>query len=57
MATRFERLLGKTAVAMVIVAGIFIAAVGIYTLLFGNSFSYNLGYSIGYAAKTIASIF
>ena len=57
MATTFEKTLGKITVGILGTAFIYLASVGVYTLIYGNSLAYNIGYSVGYASKILSSAF
>ena len=57
MATTFEKTLAKIIVGIFGSSFIYLASVGIYTMIYGNSLAYNIGYSIGYASKMLNSVF
>lgn len=57
MATTFEKALGRTAVGVFGTFLAYLASVGIYTLIYGNSLFYNIGYSIGYTQEMLSCIF
>ena len=57
MATTFKKTLAKITVGIVGTSLIYFASVGIYTIIYGNSLAYNMGYSVGYATQLISSVF
>lgn len=57
MATKFERGFFKAVLAIGGVFGSYMAGIVIYTVIYGNSFWYNFGYSIGYITKKINFLF
>ncbi len=57
MATKFEKILGNTVLGFITATLAYLLSVGIYTLLYGNSFFYNVGYTIGCSVSWMSSFF
>lgn len=57
MATTFEKTLGRIAVGVFGTLFVYLASMGIYTLIYGNSMAYNIGYTVGCATQMLSSVF
>lgn len=57
MATKFEIALLRAVIATGSTVVAYLVGVGIYTLLYGDAYFYNLGYSIGFISSKISSLF
>lgn len=57
MVSKIEIALFQTVAAVAGTLFTYLLGVGIYTLFNGNSYLYNLGYSIGYISGKISSLF
>lgn len=57
MATKFERGLFKTVTFLGAVIGSYIVSIAIYTIIYGNGFWYNFGYSVGWITQKMGQVF
>jgi|GEM_PF-4086837 len=57
MATTFERITGRIIITLLTMLIGYMLSVGIYTVIYGNSFLYNFGYTIGYVSKKFLYLF
>lgn len=57
MATSLKNFMAKVVIYLFITFILYLAGVAVYSLLYGQSFIYTIGYSLGYAGGLISSWF